>query len=223
VLLSFVEQLMTTGTLSPDSAIRATTENPDDNGETSITSEHEKDDAKARHNLIKRMRIQIWAGTLAGFIIALAIGGAFIAVVSRPMTLSTSSSLIISQFYTKVKDLWADTEQIWEGVFSLIACIIIYMMGIAFLKMDRSRIKWRLKLSAAFEKSHSKAMAAENAAEAREKRPRWWKKEEGSGGKWALFLLPFITVIREGLEAVVFVGGVSGTSKKCLISLTSCV
>jgi high-affinity iron transporter len=36
---------------------------------------------------------------------------------------------------------------------------------------------------------------------------------DGSGsartGKWALFLLPFITVLREGLEAFVFVGGVS--------------
>ena len=26
--------------------------------------------------------------------------------------------------------------------------------------------------------------------------------------KWTLFLLPLITVLREGLEAVVFVGGV---------------
>lgn len=34
-------------------------------------------------------------------------------------------------------------------------------------------------------------------------------KRDGKGGKWALFLLPFITVLREGLEAVVFVGGVS--------------
>lgn len=48
-------------------------------------------------------------------------------------------------------------------------------------------MKWRIKLSAAFEKSST----------------------SGSGGKWALFLLPFITVLREGLEAVVFVGGVS--------------
>jgi hypothetical protein len=31
---------------------------------------------------------------------------------------------------------------------------------------------------------------------------------EGKGGKWALFLLPFITVLREGLEAVIFVAGV---------------
>lgn len=28
-------------------------------------------------------------------------------------------------------------------------------------------------------------------------------------GKWVLFFLPFITVLREGMEAVVFVGGVS--------------
>ncbi len=28
-------------------------------------------------------------------------------------------------------------------------------------------------------------------------------------GKWALFTLPFVIVLREGLEAVVFVGGVS--------------
>ena len=28
-------------------------------------------------------------------------------------------------------------------------------------------------------------------------------------GKWVLFILPLITVLREGLEAVVFVGGVS--------------
>jgi high-affinity iron transporter len=28
-------------------------------------------------------------------------------------------------------------------------------------------------------------------------------------GKWALFILPLITVLREGIEAVVFVGGVA--------------
>lgn len=67
-------------------------------------------------------------------------------------------------------------------------------MGIAFLKMDRSRIKWRYKLAIAFEKSHSQSGKGE---------------AESQGGKWALFMLPFITVLREGLEAVVFVGGVS--------------
>ena len=71
-------------------------------------------------------------------------------------------------------------------------------MGVAFLKMDRSRVKWRIKLADAFEKSHHKAISARDA-----------ERSEGRSGKWALFLLPFITVLREGLEAVVFVGGVS--------------
>jgi high-affinity iron transporter len=47
-------------------------------------SRDKADENKARTTrLIRRMRIQIWAGTIIGFIIALAIGAAFIAVVSH--------------------------------------------------------------------------------------------------------------------------------------------
>lgn len=105
------------------------------------------------------------------------------------------------QFYTTLSDLWAKSEQIWEGVFSLLASIIIFFMGLAFLKMDRSRVKWRIKLSQAFDESiHTATGDAEEDALA---------KRRARSGKWALFLLPFITLVREGLEAVVFVGGVS--------------
>lgn len=95
------------------------------------------------------------------------------------------------QFYTKLVDLWAKTEQIWEGIFSLVASFIILIMGIAFLKMDKSRVKWRLKLAEAFAKSHSKATAHEKGTS-----DSPVQKNEGRGGKWALFLLPFITVVR---------------------------
>ena len=81
-------------------------------------------------------------------------------------------------------------------------------MGIAFLKMDRARIKWRLKLSSAFEKSQSKAVAHHRAEDGTLTGD---EKKGASGGKWALFMLPFVTVLREGLEAVVFVGGASIT------------
>jgi high-affinity iron transporter len=78
-------------------------------------------------------------------------------------------------------------------------------MGIAFLKMDRSRVKWRIKLAQAFDsKVVSVATEESSQDEAR-------AKKEARNGKWALFLLPFITVLREGVEAVVFVGGVSQT------------
>lgn len=89
-------------------------------------------------------------------------------------------------------------------------------MGTAFLKMDQSRVKWRFKLARAFDRSLN-ASGNEDVV-------------KSTGEKWALFLLPFITVVRvsvrdqlntrwykltrlqEGLEAVVFVGGVSWPS-----------
>lgn len=93
------------------------------------------------------------------------------------------------KFYTKLQDLWAKTEDAWEGAFSLLASGIILAMGIAFLKLEGSSAKWRVHLSHAFRKGDG--------------------DRSGRGGKYALFLLPMITVLREGLEAIVFVGGVS--------------
>jgi high-affinity iron transporter len=45
----------------------------------------EVDDA-SKKRLVRRMRLQIWAGALAGLFIALCIGAAFIAVVSSART-----------------------------------------------------------------------------------------------------------------------------------------
>jgi hypothetical protein len=85
-------------------------------------------------------------------------------------------------------------------------------MGLAFLKMDRSRVKWRIKLAQAFDNKVSSTGLLED--EKPEEAAR--AKKEARNGKWALFLLPFITVLREGVEAVVFVGGVSWTVERNL-------
>ncbi|GAA6002366.1 uncharacterized protein JCM10292_006623 [Rhodotorula paludigena] len=137
-------------------------------------------DPQERKRLIRRMRIQIWAGALLGLFIALCIGAAFIAV-----------------FFTTLNDLWSSSEEIWEGVFSLIASIIIFVMGLTMLRIDRSKLKWKAKLAGAFDKK-----VDQDALTSKDKR-------EARSSKWTLFLLPLITVLREGLEAVVFVGGVS--------------
>ncbi|GAA5851025.1 hypothetical protein JCM9279_005263 [Rhodotorula babjevae] len=140
----------------------------------------EKLDADERKRLIRRMRLQIWAGALAGLFIALCIGAAFIAV-----------------FFTTLSDLWSKSEEIWEGTFSLIAAVIIFVMGLTMLRIDRSKLKWKAKLAGAFDnKVDTSTLTGKDKREARR-------------SKWSLFLLPFITVLREGLEAVVFVGGVS--------------
>ena len=101
-----------------------------------------------------------FAGAGAGLLIALAIGAAFLAV-----------------FYTQAQDLYSKSEDLWEAIFSLIACLMICgsdprrcrsepptysgahtsldadAMGITMLKMDHAKVKWRLKLQAAFQKS----------------------------------------------------------------------
>ena len=76
-------------------------------------------------------------------LIALAIGAAFIAV-----------------WFTQASDLWKKSEELWEGIFSLIASILIFVIGITMLKMDKAKAKWRVKLQEAFEGKGSCLLSA---------------------------------------------------------------
>lgn len=88
-------------------------------------------------------------------------------------------------------------------------------MGMAFLKMDHSRVKWRIKLAHAFDDKIKEGNLELDGEEEKA------MKRRARDGKWALFLLPFITVLREGLEAVVFVGGVRGLVFKHIFLIIS--
>ena len=124
----------------------------------------------------KRLYKQIWFGALAGFGICLVVGGAFIGV-----------------FYRFQNDIWGAAEDIWEGTFSIVASILITIMGLAILRISSLQEKWRGKLAIAMQKG------ADGSRLTMGQRTR----------KYFMAILPFITVLREGLEAVVFVGGVS--------------
>lgn len=106
---------------------------------------------------------------------------------------------LIAVFYTVGKDAWSGTEDIWEGVFSLIASIIISIMGAALLRVSKMQAKWRVKLAKALE-AKDKDIARSGKLGTRFK--LWCEK-------YALFMLPFVTILREGLEAIVFIGGIS--------------
>jgi high-affinity iron transporter len=88
---------------------------------------------------------------------------------------------------------------VYEGAFCLVACIIITVVGAALLRIGKMQEKWRVKLATAVEGPvvihTSTAGRLKHYAE-----------------KYAMFILPFITVLREGIEAIVFVAGVSFTS-----------
>lgn len=128
--------------------------------------------------IYKRLKRQVWVGSLSGILIALIIGGAFIGV-----------------FYGLGHDLWAQSEDLWEGIFYLIASIIITIMGLAILRINKVKEKWRVKIAEALVSKNKHKDAASRLGD--------WSR------RYAMFILPFITTLREGLEAVVFVGGVS--------------
>lgn len=126
--------------------------------------------------IYKRLRKQVWLGAGLGLLICVCIGAAFIAV-----------------WYTVLSNLWGDSEYIWEGVFSLVATIMITAMGLAMLRTERMQEKWKVKLAKTMEHNNEKKKLGFKV---------WMQK-------YSFFFLPFITVLREGLEAVVFIGGVS--------------
>ena len=129
--------------------------------------------------LYKRLKKQVWVGVALGLTICVIIGAG-----------------MIGAFYGFGKDHFAGTEDIWEGVFGLLATIIITLVGAALLRVSKLQDKWRVKLANALEKQELKAQHGTV------NRFKIWCE------KYAMFLLPFITVLREGLEAVVFIGGV---------------
>lgn len=130
--------------------------------------------------IYKRLKRQVWLGSILGVVLCLIIGCAF-----------------IGAFYSLGKDIWSKSEDLWEGVFCIIATVLISLMGLAMLRINKMKEKWRVKLAQALV-----------------------KEPEGKGRfglghltkKYAMFILPFITTLREGLEAVVFVGGVGLSS-----------
>ncbi len=100
----------------------------------------------------------------------------------------------IGTFYGLGKDIWSKSEDLWEGVFCTIAAVLITAMGIPMLRINKMQEKWKVKLATALVKSPNKKLIFNLGHLTK---------------KYALFILPFITVLREGIEAIVFVGGVS--------------
>lgn len=111
---------------------------------------------------------------------------------------------IIGVFYTVRTNSWEAHENYYEGVFCLLASVIITIMGVALLRIGKMQEKWRLKLA--------KSVEAPLSTKTRHWGARFIEK-------YAMFFLPFITVLREGIEAVVFTAGVSFSAPATAVPL----
>lgn len=81
-------------------------------------------------------------------------------------------------------------------------------MGAVLLRVTKLQDKWRVKLSKALNASESHSGP-------------WGERIKYLGEKYALFLLPFITVLREGFEGVLFIVGVGVSIPAPAIALSS--
>lgn len=95
--------------------------------------------------------------------------------------------------YTAGRNTFEAAENIWEGAFALVASMIITIMGAALLRVSKLQDKWRTKIRKVLEDKDTKPAGG---------RFKRWSE------KYAMFILPFITVLREGIEAVLFIAGV---------------
>lgn len=124
------------------------------------------------------VNVKVWLGCGLGLAICLCVGAG-----------------MIGAFYGLGTDTFSSTEDIWEGVLAIISSVIISIMGAALLRVSKLQDKWRVKLAKALEQQ-------QDSNQSRRGRFKRWME------RYAMFVLPFVTVLREGLEAVVYVGGV---------------
>ncbi|TGJ87264.1 hypothetical protein E0Z10_g1547 [Xylaria hypoxylon] len=132
---------------------------------------------------------QVWLGVGAGFFVCLVVAAG-----------------IIGTFYTVGRNAWDTNEYNYEGAFALFASLIISVVGVALLRVGKMQEKWRVKL----------AKAVESPVNVSGSRSGWLKR---FAEKYAMFVLPFITVLREGIEAIVFIAGVSFSAPATAVPL----
>lgn len=152
----------------------------------SIPQNPQDSNAAFLNNESQRLKLKIWIGGILGLFVCLIVG-----------------SIILIIFYAVGNDLWSLTEHYWEGVFSIVASVIISVMGVKILRVTKMQKKWRRKLGAAMEDIRS---GPSDSA---------WKDRN------ALFILPFVTTLREGLEAIVFVGGIGIDENTSVVSIVN--
>lgn len=142
--------------------------------------------------------VQVWLGVGLGLLISLIIAGALIGV-----------------FYTVGVNAWSKGEMYYEGAFCIVASIIITVMGAGLLRVGKLQEKWRVKLAAALEGPVIKR----NHIHGGGKLDGAWVTFKAFCEKYAMFVLPFITVLREAIEAIVFIAGVTFTAPATSVPL----
>lgn len=202
VLLAFLHQTFVTKPktkTNPD----GTYQSIEDQASSSLQDTNKAEEDICNEEMYRYLRYQVWIGGLLGLVVCLLIG-----------------TVILGVFYILGNDLWSIAEHYWEGSFSILASIIISIMGIKILRVNKMQQKWKIKLGRILNQSGFLARVR-LASEQTNKEQSWGTKLGTWAEKYNMFILPFVTTLREGMEAIVFIGGIGineNTSKWAIIN-----
>lgn len=102
---------------------------------------------------------------------------------------------VIGAFYSLGKNIWSSAEYYYEGAFYLVTSLILSFVSAALLRVGKLQEKWRVKLAETLRTSNKIGAHRGTFKQFAE--------------KYAIFILTFFTVSREGIEGILFIAGVS--------------
>lgn len=166
----------------------------------------------------QQLRKSVWMGTLLASLIVVAIG-----------------ATLVTLWYRVGTNYFESSELLYEGVFGLIASVFITITSFAFLKGQYLYDRMTAKLEAKFHRTATSDVGNLESAEssatiktsgsddqiqeqgssksklARSQEEEEATKEVSENHKYSgqiFFWVPFVTVIREGIETVLLIGGI---------------
>jgi high-affinity iron transporter len=144
-------------------------------------------------DLQRQLRKMIWFGTTVGLGSTLGLG-----------------AIVIAVFYIYGKNLWEGAELLWEAIFGTIAVLAITFTAFAMLKSHELSEKLSRKLAAKIRAQNLSQETITTDADSEEFLIEEERLEKvGNSVKLVFLWIPLLTVLREGLEAMVFLGGVA--------------
>ncbi|CCH41096.1 Plasma membrane iron permease [Wickerhamomyces ciferrii] len=168
----------------------------------------------------RHLKVQVWLGGFFGLFICGLIGAVFIAL-----------------FYLVGENYWSKYERNWEAIFSILSSLFISLMGLSLLRVNQMQKKWEVKLGINMKKQfgnehqpivddegtilsdEADIIAQQSHGHKQQRRglKYWFNKMTD---KYQLMILPMVTLLREGLEAIFVVSGVSASEPASTLPLS---
>ncbi|KAH3669033.1 hypothetical protein WICMUC_005108 [Wickerhamomyces mucosus] len=207
ILLSFLKQNFTE---KPNSQIDEELLSNQEGRSSQINLQQISNDGKiVDEKLYNSLRRQVWFGAIIGFSICALIGTIFVIL-----------------FYLVGENYWTSYEKLWEAIFSVVSSLVISFMGVSLLRINQMQRKWQVKLSYNMRKNlrnqsllstsddgEDRIIQNELGFSLKKKKPSktwkvWIKKKLNEN---SLMVLPLLTLLREGLEAIFVITGVTAS------------